>query len=115
MNLFQWIILPLLVAIIILDLQGLQKRRGNLVLRVSRSLAWCVALVMIANPVLTSEISHFLGIGRGTDLVVYVFMLVTPLLWFRSQAQIHGLQRQVIALARIEAKESAVKGGPHHG
>ena len=33
----------------------------------------------------------------------------------RSQAQIHGLQRQVIALARIEAKESAVKGGPHHG
>lgn len=115
MNLFQWIVLPFLAAFIILDVQGLRKRRGNFVLRVSRLLAWCFALVIVANPMFTTEVSRFLGIGRGTDLVFYVFMLVTPFLWFRSQAQIHGLQRQVIELARIEAKGSAVKGDPHHG
>lgn len=109
MNLFQWIVLPLLTLVMLVDFQGLRKRRGNLVLRIIRLIAWCFAFVMIANPVFTTAVSQVLGIGRGTDFVVYVFMLVAPLMWFRSQAQIHGLQRQVIELARVEA----IRGAQH--
>ncbi|MEM6366519.1 MAG: DUF2304 domain-containing protein [Planctomycetota bacterium] len=107
MNLFQWIVLPLLALVMIFDMQGLRKRRGNFVLRVARMIAWSLAFVMIANPAFTTAVSRFLGIGRGTDFVVYVFMLVAPLMWFRSQAQIHGLQRQIVELARVEAMRNA--------
>lgn len=107
MILFQWIVLPILTIAIVFDIQGLRKRRGNFALRVIRLLAWCGAFVLIMNPNFTGSLSQLLGIGRGTDLVVYIFMLVAPVMWFRSQAQIHGLHRQVIELARIEATRNA--------
>ncbi|MDA8744736.1 DUF2304 domain-containing protein [Rubripirellula amarantea] len=110
MNIFQWIVLPCLAVIVVLDVRGLAQRRGNVVPRVIRILAWCAAFLLIVNPPLTSKISQFVGIGRGTDLVVYVFMLVAPVVWFRIQTQTHSLQRQIIRLARIEATRNAVAG-----
>jgi len=110
MNLFQWLVLPVLTLIILLDIRGLTHRRGNVTLRLTRIAAWCMAFVLIWDPALTSMISRQLGIGRGTDLVVYVFMLFAPVVWFRMQAQTHSLQRKVIELARIEAIRSACRG-----
>ncbi|WP_404310028.1 DUF2304 family protein [Neorhodopirellula lusitana] len=110
MNTFQHIVLPVLCGVILLDIRGLRQRRGNLTLRIVRIVAWCVAFALIAQPTLTSELSRRLGIGRGTDLMVYIFMLVAPVVWFRMQAQTHSLQRQIIRLARIEATRTAITG-----
>lgn len=113
MNLFQWLVLPSLAFIIFLDIRGLLQRRGNATSRLIRIASWCVAFVLVWEPTLTSAISKQLGIGRGADLVVYLFMLSAPIVWFRMQAQTHSLQRKVIVLARIEAIRAASLGGEH--
>lgn len=113
MNLFQWLTLPALAAVVVLDLRGLASRRGNMTLRIVRIIAWMMAALLIAQPTLTSTLSRQLGIGRGTDLMVYLFMLASPMVWFRMQAQTHALQRKVSELARIEAIRTATHSEPH--
>ena len=107
MNLFQCIVLPLLALLVFLDARGLKRRRGNAVTRAIRMMSWIAAALLIANPMLTSRLSELLGIGRGSDLVVYLFMLAAPLIWFHMQAQLHSVQRQMTQLARIEAIRGA--------
>ncbi len=62
---------------------------------------------MIGMPDLTTWVAGLLGIGRGADLVMYLFMLAAPAFWFRMQTQYFGLQRHVVQLARAEAIRGA--------
>jgi hypothetical protein len=76
MNLFQWITLPLLGVLLLIDLRAMLVRRPRLRRdRVMRCVIWLAAGLAIYQPDITVVVANALGIQRGTDLVLYVFCL----------------------------------------
>ncbi|MEZ6066723.1 MAG: DUF2304 domain-containing protein [Planctomycetaceae bacterium] len=111
MIVFQWIAIPLLLLLLAAaELFALRQRRGSAVWCCLRLGLWAVAAGLIAWPAATSEVARLLGIGRGTDLMAYVFMLTTPLALFHLYAKHFSLQREIVELARREALRAAVAG-----
>ncbi len=106
MNTFQVILLPLLALMAARDLHGVFTGRGNPVARLVRILCWTVAAGLIAFPETSSVLATMMGIGRGADLVMYLFMLAAPIAWFHLQTQNHALERKLVKLARAEAMRS---------
>ncbi len=73
---------------------GLALRRilGVLVLGVGAT-----AIVM---PELVTWIAHRVGVGRGTDLVLYVLAVVSLFVWIAEYQRIRNLEDQIAALSR---------------
>ncbi|QDU16208.1 hypothetical protein CA11_40370 [Gimesia maris] len=108
MNLFQWLIVPLLVCLMAWELRAFIQRRQQL--RLARFVVWLMAAVLILYPDLASVLAHTLGIGRGTDLVLYAFMLCTICVLFHLYGKQFVLSRNLVELARREALRTAVAG-----
>lgn len=100
---FQVVALSLLFAVIVADIRGMQARRGRLLLRIGRVLMCLIAGALILMPGVTSQVATTVGIGRGTDLLLYVLLLLSPLAWFQLQTQNASLERRLVQLARDEA------------
>ena len=68
------------------------------------------SLVLVMNPNATTALANALGVGRATDLLVYllfvsmVFVLVSNLIRFRN------IDRMITSLARETALATASKG-----
>ena len=118
MTLFQWIVLPLLLAIVGYELLGLWHRRGLRGVRMLRLAVWVAATVAIAAPELTHLLASFAGIRRGADLVLYLFLLAFLGASFGFYARQVRLQRQFTELVRHVAirearfQDSDVAGAP---
>ena len=67
-----------------------------------------LAIVSIANPNILSSIAHHVGVGRGTDLLLYVFVVVFVFtgvgMWFRLREQ----DRRIVDIVRTAAIRDAV-------
>ena len=111
MNLFQWITLPVLVLLIARDAAGLLFGRPSFRRdRVVRWLVWVAAFLAILNPDLTSQVANAIGINRGTDLVLYVFVLAFLGASFYLYARYTRLHRQLTDVVRHIAIQEARKG-----
>jgi hypothetical protein len=110
MNLFQWLALCFLGVMVVWDLAyGLRApvlRRGRLV----RCSVWLAAAVAIARPALVQEVALAIGIGRGADVVLYVFVLAFLATAFYGYSRQVHLQRQVTELVRHLAIQEARRG-----
>jgi len=108
MNVFQWIMLPVLVVVVMAELARFvrDRRRSRLV----RTVVWIAAAVLIADPASATSLARLVGIGRGTDLVFYVFMLVTPAVLFHLYSQQFRMRQDIVLLARREALRTAEPG-----
>ena len=108
MNPFQWITLSALALLMLRDGAGLllrvpSFRRDRLI----RWLVWAAAFVAIYNPALTSEAANAIGIQRGTDLVLYLFVLAFLGTAFYFYAQYTRLHRQLTDVVRHLAIQEA--------
>ena len=108
MNLFQWMIIPLLVCLMAWELRAFIGRRQRQ--RLARFGIWSLAAVLILYPQLASNLAHLLGIGRGTDLVLYAFMLCTICVLFHLYGKQFVLNRNLVELARREALRTPAAG-----
>lgn len=74
LNPFQWIVVPILALLCIQHLlamaRGTHWRRAGL-----RASLWFAAATAVLWPGITIKIANSLGIGRGTDLVLYLFII----------------------------------------
>jgi hypothetical protein len=61
---------------------------------------WLAVIIVIFIPHLTTVISQVLGIGRGTDLVLYVSAIVLFYLVFRLYVKLESLERNVSEVVR---------------
>ncbi len=104
---FQWIAVPLLGLLCLLDLRRVLQRRSFRFDRLLRCLTWLAAAIAIADPELTVAIAHAVGIARGTDLVLYVFVLVFLAVAFHLYARTVRLERQMTDLVRHIAVSEA--------
>ena len=110
MSPFQTIFVPVcgLIGLAVL----IRTARGHVVLRngLFWTMAWLAAAGLIAFPSTTQTIASWLGIGRGTDLVVYLAILAG----LGGSLYFYGRFRRVEALLtgvlRREALSSPRKG-----
>jgi hypothetical protein len=115
MNTFQWLAL---LALGLLTAGELSRLRAGAVSRASRLfrvLVWATAAAAIAFPGLVQDVASAIGIGRGADVVLYVFVLTflaTAFYFYSRQVQ---LQRQVTQLVRHVALSEARRGGRGDG
>lgn len=65
-------------------------------------------MVFVANPDATTEIANALGVGRGADLLLYVWIVLTILLFANLLLQIRSMHDKVTVLAREAAYLNAV-------
>ena len=70
------------------------------------------AIVSIAVPAVISRIAHFVGVGRGTDLLLYVLVIAFLLQILSSFRRNAALERQITRLARRIALDDAPDPDP---
>jgi small membrane protein len=68
-------------------------------------LVWIGTASMIIFPDATSFLAHFLGIGRGADLIMYLSLLISFYLIFRLHLALARLEQAITALVRAIALE----------
>ena len=94
----------------LLVLRELFARRGRGV-RLFRATVWLAAAAAILDPLLTQRVADVLGIGRGADVVLYLFVLAFLWVSFFLYSCHLRVQRQVTQLARHIAIQEATRGG----
>lgn len=71
------------------------------------SLVWLGAWAVVVWPASTQRVAGALGIGRGTDVVVYAAIAVIFFLLFRLHVKIEVVSRQITRVVRRDAISKA--------
>jgi hypothetical protein len=110
-TLFQWLTLPVVLGLLIRELIDRRRRTASPGFWIIRCLVWIAAGTAIARPQLVQEVATAIGIHRGTDLVLYLFVLLFLVTSFYFYWQKVTLQRQITVLVRHLAIQEARRGG----
>lgn len=70
---------------------------------------WILAIVGVVKPELTTILAKKLGIGRGSDVVVYASILLLFYLIFRTNVMMENLRHDLTQLVRLIALKNAKK------
>jgi len=114
MNLFQIVALSVLGLLALRELLQLRHGPGHLKQWLLRTAVLAAAMVAIAQPELTNRFAHAIGIGRGADVVLYLFVLAFLFTSFAFYSRSVRLERQVTVLvgklAQLEAQRGPAAG-----
>jgi small membrane protein len=109
MTLIQFILIVAMGGLGVLSLFALRSRRlSRLVVLALLS----AGVFSVLRPGITSGIAHLLGVGRGADLMLYVFLITTGYALMQLYSRMRTLDRQVTLLARALAIGTARKTNP---
>jgi small membrane protein len=100
----QPIITFVLLAILFFTL--IQSRSGR-ILRTLMILSVLLGIVFTWMPVLSNEIAHYLGVGRGADLIFYIWILISMLALVALYFSFSRQNKQITELARALALHGA--------
>ncbi|MEO0897557.1 MAG: DUF2304 domain-containing protein [Bacteroidota bacterium] len=100
MNIFQWIMLPILVVLTLFLFGRLKKQPW---IRVIVLLIMGLGMVFLIQPEWSTEVANFLGIGRGVDLLIYLSMLGLTLACILLYVRTVELDKKLEALVRQDA------------
>ena len=64
---------------------------------------WAAVIVAVVRPATTSAVAAWVRVGRGTDLVMYVSVVVLFYALFRMFGRIEELERQITRVVRAAA------------
>lgn len=67
---------------------------------------WLLSCVFVWWPNSTVILANYLGIGRGTDLVLYVSLAIIFFVLFRLHVKIESIGRDITRVVRKDALES---------
>ena len=100
----------LLIVILLFFLLYILRLRTVLLERVLYIVIAIAGISLVIDPEFTSNVAHRLGIGRGTDLLFYFFILAAMFFAVTVSTRIRELQRQVSQLVSALAAAN-----PEHG
>jgi small membrane protein len=109
MTTFQLVTLPLLAVLIVITAVATARSRVTPRIGLGWILLWLSAAIAIAFPDLLVWLAQVLGIGRGTDLVLYVFILVGFVAFFATYLRFRRLDEQMTKIVRHIAIENAAR------
>lgn len=71
------------------------------------SIVVLIGIYFVLFPKHTTEVAHFVGVGRGTDLLLYCWLVISIIVSMNLQLQILQLQGLITELAREIALQGA--------
>lgn len=115
MTVFQIVAVTVLGLLVARELVVSFVRSRGRWIRLFRTTVWAAAAAAILDPGLTQRVANVLGIGRGADVVLYLFVLAFLWVSFFLYSCHLRVQRQVTQLARHIAIQEATRGGESSG
>lgn len=109
MILFQILLTFFLLLVVIYGAAPTSASRG---VRLVVALVGLAAVVTVWHPDLASRAASLLGIGRGSDLILYCWMVISFGLFIRISVQLRRQQVLITQLARRIAVDGAVAESP---
>ncbi len=109
MTTFQVVTLPVLAVMILVTAVAMGRRRLAPRFGMAWIALWVGASIAILNPNLLVRVAHFLGIGRGVDLVLYVSILAFFIAFFLVYLRFRRLDEQLTQIVRHLAIRDAEK------
>ena len=100
MTTFQVVTLPVLALIALATAIQLVRRRMAPRIGFAWLLLWIGAAVSIADPDLLVRAAHFLGIGRGADLVLYLSVIFSFAAFFITYMRFRRVDEQLTKIVR---------------
>jgi hypothetical protein len=67
-------------------------------------------IILVFFPQLSTTIANWMGIGRGVDLVFYIFIIVSLFYFVSVNAEIRNLRKQITEIIRTQALANPIKG-----
>ena len=67
-------------------------------------------ILLVIDPDLTSQVASRIGIGRGTDLLIYLFILASLFYAVNNRAQFKRLHEQMTLVVRNQALQQPLYG-----
>lgn len=110
MTLFQWLALIFLGGLLVREITWFARGRVLRAPWAVRCLVWISAALAIAFPDVTQQLATFVGITRGTDLVLYVFVLAFLGTAFYFYSRYVRMERQLTQIVRHLALREARQG-----
>lgn len=68
-------------------------------------LFWLIVLVVVWQPRLSTELANRLGVGRGTDLIMYVSVAALFYFIFRFTVRIEKMEKNITKIVKEMAKK----------
>lgn len=99
----------LFVGILIISIIYITKVRNFLIDRVILALLMLIGILFIIFPNFTSVIANAIGIGRGADLVFYLFIFSTLFIFFYLLSKMNKLNRDFTEFVRKDAIRNVAK------
>ena len=107
---------PLLViALLVIGLVALRGRgtnRTSAYLKIALGLFFTFAIYSVLFPEQITQIASFIGVGRGTDLLLYVAVIGFIFFTVFTYAKFQDLETRIARLARAVALASALQEPP---
>jgi hypothetical protein len=111
MSIFQCIALSVLGLLVLWEVWGWWRRRSRWGVGAVRCLVWLAAAAAIAFPNAVQEVATSIGIGRGADAVLYLFVLAFLGAAFYFYSRSVKLERRLTELVRHIAIQESRRGG----
>jgi small membrane protein len=111
MILFQWLFAPLLLGLAALHAVRLLRRRVRRSRGLLWTLVWGTSGLIVLYPELSQHFARLFGIGRGSDLILYLALIAGLLVAFTQYQQYRRLEIMVTELIRHLALEHPERGG----
>jgi hypothetical protein len=112
MTTFQWITIPLLLALFAGSAAATVRRRLSLRAGFLWSLLWLAAASAIAWPQLTVRVATLLGIGRGADLVLYLAVVGMFIGFFLVFLRLRRIENNLTKIVRQIAVSAPLEPPP---
>lgn len=100
-----------IVLVVLVGYSRAQRRRAPLISDIV-AIVSVTALVFVWRPDWTNDIAAFMGIGRGADLLMYCFVMVTLIVTFLINLRLRVMLQQITDLARYVALQNAQRPAP---
>lgn len=68
-------------------------------------LFWLIVLVVVWQPLLSTDLANRLGVGRGTDLIMYVSVAALFYFIFRITVRIEKMEKNITKIVREITKK----------
>ena len=82
--------------------------KNRLFVRIFFLLLFFVGIVFAFSPNITNNLAKFFGVGRGADLMMYLFILFSFFAFVFIYAKFRKIQRQLTEIIRKDAIDSSV-------
>lgn len=103
--------LPLIGVLLVCALYGWRQRSLSPLVGFLTPLTCAVGISLILRPDWSSEVARLLGVGRGADLILYVWTAVSILVLANVHFRLRAQQAMITVLAReiaiLEARQPA--------